>query len=232
MNKRIFIKFLIMFLLIIGVNCYAYTRQAVTKSTTENADNYSYEEMHALGHELSSLKSNNIYIDNIINEDMINEKVEAICGSIKGMDAPKLKETIIDNVTKEQALYLAACDSHITVTNEEVTEFINKIRETIDNNKESKEELFVFLEGYGMSEDAYWESLKNTYTRKLIIFKYINNYYVNKYLEKNNYSKDEQGVITDNNGKLVDSVRVNDEINKIINGVIDQNIDRYDIIIK
>lgn len=113
------------------------------------------------------------YDPTVINEERIAKKAEAVAKE-SGREEAEVKEELLTQATENRALYLAALDAGITVTQAEVDESINTIKEAFHNDEEAKEELAAILAGYGISEEEYWEKTRSQYEAILIINKYLN----------------------------------------------------------
>lgn len=111
-----------------------------------------------------------------IKKEEIEKKAENVASmfNMKKMDA---EEVIQQNSIEKKALYLAAEDMRITVSDKEVTEEINKIKGTFDSDPEGQKELNAQVAGMGMNEDEYWESLRPQYKSNMIVNKYLQKMY-------------------------------------------------------
>ena len=111
-----------------------------------------------------------------IDKEEIAKKAENIA-SMFNMSKGVAEEVIQENSIEKKALYLAAEDMGITVSEQEVTEEINKIKMSFESDPEGQKELKAQLAGMGLNEDEYWEFLRPQYKSNMIVNKYLNKMY-------------------------------------------------------
>ncbi len=114
-----------------------------------------------------------------IDKDQIKKKAENVA-DMYDMSVKDAEKTITKNTIEKKALYLAAEDAGITVTDQEVTEEIERIKETFVSDSEGQKELKAQIAGMGMEEDEYWESLRPQYKSNMIANKYLRKMYEKK----------------------------------------------------
>ncbi len=112
-------------------------------------------------------------------KDQIKKKAENVA-DMYDMSVKDAEKTITKNTIEKKALYLAAEDAGITVTDQEVTEEIEKIKATFVSDPEGQKELKAQIAGMGMEEDEYWESLRPQYESNMIANKYLRKMYEKK----------------------------------------------------
>lgn len=128
-----------------------------------------------------------------IDKEEIEKKAENIANTFD-MSKSDAEEVIQENSIEKKALYLAAEDMGITVSEQEVTEEINKIKMSFESDPEGQKELKAQLAGMGMNEEEYWEFLRPQYKSNMI---------VNKYLKKMFESRCEKEKISINSEKFM-----------------------------
>ncbi len=114
-----------------------------------------------------------------IDKDQIKKKAENVA-EMYDMSVKDAEKTITKNAIEKKALYLAAEDAGITVTDQEVTEEIEKIKATFVSDPEGQKELKAQIAGMGLEEDEYWESLRPQYKSNMIANKYLRQNYEKK----------------------------------------------------
>lgn len=111
-----------------------------------------------------------------IKKEEIEKKAENVA-SMFNMKKTDAEEVIQQNSIEKKALYLAAEDMRITVSDKKVTEEINKTKGTFDSDPEGQKELNAQVAGMGMNEDEYWEFLRPQYKSNMIVNKYLQKMY-------------------------------------------------------
>lgn len=148
-----------------------------------------------------------------IDKEEIEKKAENIA-SMFNMSKTDAEEKIQENSIEKKALYLAAEDMGITVSEREVTEEINKIKMSFESDPEGQKELNAQLAGMGMNEDEYWEFLRPQYKSNMI---------VNKYLQKMFESRCEKEKIG------IDSEEFMQKKQEWRDAIVKEAIKRYDV---
>lgn len=111
-----------------------------------------------------------------INKEEIEKKAENVA-SMFNMKKTDAEEVIQQSSIEKKALYLAAEDMRIIVSDKEVTEEINKIKKSFESDPEGQKELNAQVAGMGMNEDEYWEFLRPQYKSNMIVNKYLQKMY-------------------------------------------------------
>ncbi len=98
-----------------------------------------------------------------------------------------LAEEAVDNVINRKALLKTAQDAGYEVTDEELSEYIETLRESLNaaENTTEMQEYFDRFDG----EDTYFEKFENTYRDNLCIRKYLDDQ-KQEYLESETYETD------------------------------------------
>lgn len=222
MNKRILIKLLVIVTAIVSIKCVVFAKENTNKYT--DLENKAFD----LGKNLSEIDIVEVSDDNEIDLSKVQERAEAIA-NYQNYDIEKSKNSIIDKTSKNQAIYLDALDCGVTVTILEVDEYINELKVNLHESVEY-ETFLAFLDGYGITEEKYWELSSDVYKRNLIIEKHKNNY-INLqlnaiYREKNNFKISDDTYYID-----LDNI---EDIKNIVDGRVEdwteQLIDKYQII--
>ncbi|WP_427339899.1 SurA N-terminal domain-containing protein [Caloranaerobacter sp. DY30410] len=99
------------------------------------------------------------------------------------------KNKITDFIVKHVLIKKLAREKGITVSDDEVKEYIQQIRTFIDSNDKAKEKFNVFLESFGFTEEEFWSSDKTfeIYRSALLEGKYRKTFreeFRNKYKDK------------------------------------------------
>lgn len=90
---------------------------------------------------------------------------------LAGADATTAKSKAVDYMEEREALYQEAIANGYTVTDEEVQQHIDQLKETI-NTAENAEEVQQIIAQFP-SEDAYWDYEFTVYQKDLSIQKYV-----------------------------------------------------------
>lgn len=122
--------------------------------------------------------------------EQIREKAESVADQM-GKTVDEAEEIILQNALEEKALYLAAIEVGINVTDSEVDQAVNDIRTAVHDEEEEEKQLKAVIAGRGMSEDEYWNSLKAQYKVNMMINKYLEGEY-EKMADKENVTKEEE----------------------------------------
>lgn len=100
------------------------------------------------------------------------------------MSVSEAEKRITENSVEKKALYLAAEDAGITVSEQDVTDEIEKIKAALATDPEGKKELEAEIAGMGMDEEEYWNFLRPQYKSNMIVNKYLNKMYEEKCKEE------------------------------------------------
>lgn len=111
--------------------------------------------------------------DNEIPKEAIEDKVQQIKAMGNETDEEELYDKIAEDEKERKALYLAACEDGIEVTEEEIDEVIEKVQSALCSSEEVSLQLDAFIEGASMSEEDYWKEVRDVYKRNLMIQKYL-----------------------------------------------------------
>ena len=120
--------------------------------------------------------------DHIEKEDLA-EKAENVA-DVFDMSVSEAEKRITENSVEKKALYLAAEDAGITVSEQDVTDEIEKIKAALATDPEGKKELEAEIAGMGMDEEEYWNFLRPQYKSNMIVNKYLNKMYEEKCKEE------------------------------------------------
>ena len=86
------------------------------------------------------------------------------------------EEEAVQSLLADLAFEKAARDAGYTVTDQEVDQYLQEMRESI-RQAENYADYLTYIEGTGMTEDAYWESMAPLYKREMLKGKYLNPLY-------------------------------------------------------
>ncbi len=156
-----------------------------SRATEEEKDMYSMgkDEKERLG-------TTGEYDPTQINREQIKEKAESVADQM-GKTVEEAEAIILQNALEEKALYLAASEEGIDVTDLEVDQAVNDIRKAVHDEEEEEKQLKAVIAGRGMSEDEYWSSLKAQYKVNMIINKYLEGKY-EKMADKENVTRESE----------------------------------------
>lgn len=190
MNKFFKKKSFIIGVLVIGIACLGAGAIGIVKNYY---DNKNPSEKNEIVHETARkerdrLKDAGEYDPKKIDKEQIKKKAENVAERF-GMSVSEAEEKITTNSIEKKALYMAAEDAGVTVSDDEVTAEINKIKELFVGDPEGKKELDAEIAGMGMTEDEYWEYLRPQYKSNIIVNKYLKMMYEKKC--------DEEGIAMD-----------------------------------
>lgn len=111
-----------------------------------------------------------------IKRDDIKEKAQNI-SKYFGESIEKTEKVIEKNSIEKKALYLAAEDSGVKVSENEITNIIAKVKKTYLHDEEGKKELNALIAGMGLEEKEYWNFMRPQYKTNLVISKYLKKCY-------------------------------------------------------
>ena len=115
------------------------------------------------------------------------EKSAEIISAQSGADKEEVQDILYEEEERKATLERLAREAGISVTEQEVSAEIEKVRGLLHSDEQSEEELRIITDGLGMSEEEYWESVRPVYERNLLIDKYVTQEAKNK-----GYDADEQ----------------------------------------
>lgn len=149
------------------------------------------KDMYSMGKdEKERLGTGGEYDSTQTTHEQIREKAESVADQM-GKTVDEAEEIILQNALEEKALYLAAIEVGINVTDSEVDQAVNDIRTAVHDEEEEEKQLKAVIAGRGMSEDEYWNSLKAQYKVNMMINKYLEGEY-EKMADKENVTKEEE----------------------------------------
>jgi hypothetical protein len=88
----------------------------------------------------------------------------------------KTDDAIIDSILLKTLLYEEAKKTGMEVSDDDVKENMEKVRNSILNNEEAHIDFLNFIKASGMTEDEYWENSFFVYKRAYSISNYKKNY--------------------------------------------------------
>lgn len=169
-NKKgiIMVVALVVFSFTVGVSGVA--KNYFTSGSSSEKERKSYQAARSEKERLDAKETYNPKAP--IEKEEIEKKAENVAGMFN-MSKADAEQEIEENSIEKKALYLAAEDMGITVSEQEVTEEINKIKASFESDEEGQKELNAQLAGMGMDEDEYWEFLRPQYKSNMIVNKYL-----------------------------------------------------------
>lgn len=156
-------------IVIIGMHSTAVNRYEKINSQTseEEREIYSVSEISK-----DVIQESADYDPTIIDKDAISEKAKKMA-DVLGKDKKQLEKEIMNDAERTKALYLAAKDYGITVSDSEVDEILNELKNALHSSEDGEEQLNAALAGLDMSEDEYWETSRAQYETNIYIDKYL-----------------------------------------------------------
>ena len=82
-------------------------------------------------------------------------------------------EQVEQKEIERRSLYIGAVEAGISVTDEEVQNVIDELKNNLSEDKEAYEQLMAYLAGRKIAEEEYWQEIKPIYIRNLTIQKYL-----------------------------------------------------------
>jgi hypothetical protein len=89
----------------------------------------------------------------------------------KDLEASAAETEAIKYVEEREALYQAAIKKGFTVTDEEITSYLDELKKTIEQ-ADNKDDAYTIISKFD-SEDAYWDFEYTVYQKNLPIQKYV-----------------------------------------------------------
>ena len=147
----------------IGINVFANTN---TSTILADWGKYLNENYHDAGRNID------VYAEGertcITNNDI--EQVQKFY-MLSGMDEQIARETAVQYVKEREALYQEAVDNGYSVTDEEVWDYIEELKEII-NSADNKEDALAIMNQFDSEED-YWNYEFSVYQKNLPIQNYV-----------------------------------------------------------
>lgn len=113
---------------------------------------------------------------------------------LSGMDEQSAREEAIKYMCQREALYQAAIENGYSVTDEEVWEYLEELKITI-NNVDNKEEILAAIRQFETEED-YWNFEFDVYQKNLPIQRYVHD--LEQTFMQASANSDEQFVVKEN----------------------------------
>ncbi|WP_197051402.1 SurA N-terminal domain-containing protein [Caloranaerobacter azorensis] len=146
--KFITIITIVLSLLLLGV--------AVGASKIDSLDIFK-KELKEIGTKVKDIEQDKTSRDVVLeigDEAITLQRFKTVGAMLKTED----KNKITDFIVKHVLIKKLAREKGITVSDNEVKEYIQQIRTFIDNNDKAKEKFNVFLESFGFTEEEFWSS--------------------------------------------------------------------------
>lgn len=160
---------------VVGVCNY----KASGKRRIYNKDVYEY----AKAYSEKKLGNSEIYSNGVVSKKEIEKRVKNIDENL-GDSFKKSVEEIVEDKVSEQALYMYACDNKYDVSDEELDILIDDIKDEIQGTEE-KELIDDFIDGSGMTQEEYWDMVKERYRVTETINKCLKDYEKKQIAKKN-----------------------------------------------
>lgn len=178
-SKKVELIIIILFLLIIGV---------IVNIFNTNALDLFRKDINEIGAKVKNVGANetNQEIALEIGDIAVTSRdFKTVGAMLKTEDENKITDYIVERVLIRKK----AGEQGITVTDTEVNEYIQEIKDFINSNKDAKDKFNIYLESLGYSEEDFWssESTLEQYKNMLIEGKYrysLRKEFMNKYKDK------------------------------------------------
>lgn len=180
-RKAVFIVLVAMVLSIAGV----WNFKASGKRKIYNKDVYEY----AKNYSKKNLGDKEIYSNGVVSKKEIEKRVKNIDENLDDKFKKSVEE-ISEDKASEQALYLYACDKKYSVSDEELDIIIDNIKDEIAGTEE-KELINDFIDGSGMTQEEYWDMVKERYRVTETINKCLKDYEKEQIKKRNINIEDE-----------------------------------------
>lgn len=118
-----------------------------------------------------------------IKKEDLAQKAENVA-DVFDMSVSEAEKRITKNSIEKKALYLAAEEAGITVSEQDVTDEIENIKAALAADPEWQRELNAQIAGMEMDEEEYWNFLRPQYKSNMIVNKYLNKMYEEKCKEE------------------------------------------------
>ena len=105
--------------------------------------------------------------------------------TLSGMDPQKAKETAVEYVAQREALYHTAIENGYAVTDEEVWDYLEELKATIQN-ADNREDALAVIDQFDTEED-YWNYEFTVYQKNLPIQNYVKDLEQN-FMQSSTYS--------------------------------------------
>ncbi len=114
-----------------------------------------------------------------------------------GVESKLSDEQILDKLVDRQVVYNQAVKEGMTASEAEVDSGVKAARETMEADSETYAAFREYVKGLGLTEEAYWESVRPAYRKALTCGKY-------KKAQKDKYIKDnKEKAISDLNSEFL-----------------------------
>lgn len=134
-------------------------------------DNFK-ESVYEIGKKDVDIEVDYLSESNIIEEEVVEEKAKEISNALDQYEYETLFDEMLNREKEDRALYLAALDYGIEITEIEVDQIVDEIKSSIEGT-ENEEILKSYIRGAGLSEEEYWEKIRDKYKKNLYISKYL-----------------------------------------------------------
>lgn len=174
MKKKIYIPLIIVLILcIIGIGAYASKDDNI--SLAEWGRYLSGKITQGQNSEAminSDVNSDEVYMAgrtvNITHQDIEMAKTYYMIG---GKDESEARRLAVDYVQERNSLYAAAVENGYSITNSELEEYINELKNIV-SEADNKDEIYAIIDQFD-TEDDYWDFEKEVYRIDLVIQKYV-----------------------------------------------------------
>ena len=137
-----------------------------------NGFNNSGEATQATNGIQAAENADSVLIGTIDGEDYfdIDPEIQAERYSLQG--AEWTPEEMAAQMLEQEVLYRTALDNGVAVSDEEVEQYINTMKENMPLDEQGQALFLEMCKEYGWTEDEYWEKSFETYKRGMVIGKY------------------------------------------------------------
>lgn len=112
----------------------------------------------------------------VINRDLIKKRAR-LAAEISDKSQEEWEMTLEQKSVKNQAIYLAAKKEGVKVSDKELDDAMNKLKELYEEDAEYKKEIDAIRSGYNLTIDEYWDTYREQQRYTMTINKYEEEYY-------------------------------------------------------
>lgn len=112
----------------------------------------------------------------VINRDLIKKRAR-LAAEISDKSQEEWEMTLEQKSVKNQAIYLAAKKEGVKVSDKELDDAMNKLKELYEEDAEYKKEIDAIRSGYNLTIDEYWDTYREQQRYTMMINKYEEEYY-------------------------------------------------------
>lgn len=171
MRKKLIVGGIVCVLCLGGVVASATMKEYV--KVNENSLNQEEKMMNELGKEENDPQINALSTDKVIDKEDIEKQVDIMKEFNPEINEEEYYEQLEQKEIERRSLYIGAVEAGVSVTDEEVQNVIDELKNNLSEDKEAYDQLMAYLAGRKITEEEYWQEIKPIYIRNLTIQKYL-----------------------------------------------------------